>query len=357
MTPREIVKRAITFQDPPRLPMKFDIVGVNDCYDVWTVDPTGWDWAFQGRRADEWGCVWEKTAVANTGQVVEHPLADLTRLRSYRWPDPKDPRRYAGFVEQIAGAGDRFVMFCFGHGIWERLHMLLGMENAMRALVRHKEVVHELLDRILDHHLCVLRRCQALAGGRIDAAAMGDDWGVQDRAFLSVPMFREFFKPRYKKWFDEIHALGMHTWLHSCGRINTLLPELIDCGLEVINNQQPNVVGLREFGAAFRGKICFEAIVDTQSTLPRGTYDEIRQQAHEICEWYGTPHGGLIASDYNDAEAIGVTTDRRYVMFEAFAERGGYPDYQAVLERARRGQIARGQVYGLRTEARSAAEC
>lgn len=351
MTSREIVRRAITFQNPPRLPMKFDIVGVNDCHDVWTVDPTGWTWALApGRTVDEWGCVWGHTEVANTGLVVEHPLADLDRLRDFRWPDPDDPRRYAGFEEQVAAAGDKFVMFCFGQGIWERLHMLLGMDRAMLALVRQKNAVHEILDRVLDFHLRVLENCHRLAGDRLDAAALADDWGFQDRAVLSTSMFREFFKPRYQRWFDEIKRRGLHTWMHSCGRINTILPDLIDCGLEVINSQQPNTVGLREFGAAFRGRVCFEAIVDTQSTLPRGTYEEIRQQAHDICEYYGTPAGGLIAGDYNDAAAIGVTTDRRYVMFEAFAERGGYPGYWEVLERAKRGTLVAGHSYGRPTK-------
>lgn len=351
MTSREIVERAITFNSPPRLPLKFDIVGVNDCYDVWTADPTGWDWGFTGRAADEWGCVWAKTSVANTGQVVEHPLADLPQLKDFRWPDSDDPHRYRGFAEQLAGAGDKFVMFCFGQGIWERLHMLLGMEQALMALVRRKDEAHEILDRVLDHHLAVLRRCHALAGGRLDAAAMADDWGVQDRAFISVKMFREFFKPRYQRWFDEIKRLGLHTWMHSCGKINTIVPELIDCGLEVINNQQPNTVGLREFGDAFRGKVCFEAIVDTQTTLPRGTYDEIRRQAREICQYYATPRGGLIAGDYNDAAAIGVTADRRYVMFEAFAECGGYPDYREILAQARGGEPRAGHSWGRQTSA------
>jgi hypothetical protein len=351
MTSREIVKRAITFQNPPRLPMKFDIVGVNDCHDVWTVDPTGWDWAFPGQRmADEWGCVWGKTAVSNAGQVIEHPLSDLSQLKHYRWPDPDDLRRYSGFAEQVAAASDKFVMFCFGQGIWERLHMLMGMSEAMLAFVRHKDEVHEILDRVLDHHIRILRRCHEIAEGRMDAAAMADDWGLQDRAFISVKMFGEFFKPRYQRWFDEIKSLGLHTWMHSCGKINAILPELIDCGLEVINNQQPNTVGLKEFGEQFRGKVCFEAIVDTQTTLPRGTYEEIRQQAYDICEFYGTPQGGLIASDYNDAAAIGVTTDRRYVMFEAFAEKGGYPGYRQILERAMRGQVPGGHSFGRRTE-------
>ena len=315
--------------------MKFDIVGVNDCYDVWTNDPTGWNWGFAEEAVDEWGCVWRRTKVSNTGQVVEHPLQDLGRLIEYTWPDPDDPRRYQGFAEQLAGAEDRFVMFCFGQGIFERLHMLTGLPTALLGMVKHKSRIHEILDRILAHHLRVFQNCVRIAGGRMHAAAMADDWGMQDRAFVSLKLFREFFKPRYRRWFDEIKAAGLHTWMHSCGRINEIVEELIDCGLEVINNQQPNTVGIDEFGQRYRGRICFEAIVDTQSTLPRGSYEEIRQQAHRLLEAYGTPQGGFIASDYNDAAAIGVTDDRRLVMFEAFAEKGGYPGYREILERYR----------------------
>lgn len=338
MTRKEIVERAIRFENPPRMPLKFDIVGINDCWDVWTVDPTGWNWDFEHERADEWGCLWRRTAVSNTGQIVGHPLADLKQLPSYQWPDPADPRRYAGFTEQLAGAEDRFVMFCFGQGIFERLQGLVGLQNALVGFLRHKDEMHALLDRILDHHLAVMRRCVELAGGRMHAAAMADDWGMQDRAFVSPRLFREFFKPRYQRWFDEIKAAGLITWMHSCGRINDVVDELIDCGLQVVNNQQPNTVGIEAFGGRYRGRICFEAIVDTQATLPQGSYDDIRAQARALVEHYAMPAGGFIASDYNDAAAIGVTDDRRLVMFEAFAELGGYPNYREVLERYRAAQ-------------------
>jgi len=348
MTSREIVERAITFNNPPRLPMKFDVVGVNDCYDVWTHDPTGWSWEFEGEATDEWGCVWRRSEVQNTGQVVGHPIQDWAMIRDHPWPDPDAPERYRDFAQQLAGAEDRFVMFCFGNGIFERLHMLRGMSQTMMDFYRHPKEMHELIERILDHHLRVLRNCAKIASGRMHAAAMADDWGLQDRAFVSLKLFREFFKPRYQRWFDEIKAAGLHPWMHSCGRINDILEELIDCGLEVINSQQPMVVGIDEFSARFRGRICFESIVDTQSTLPRGTYDEIRAQAHELLEKWATPQGGFIASDYNDAEAIGVTLDRRRVMFEAFAEKGGYPNYQEILNRTSKALI--GHSWGRQTQ-------
>jgi uroporphyrinogen decarboxylase len=356
MDRREIVERAITFNDAPRVPFKFDVVGVNDCYDVWTGDPTGWSWAFEGERADEWACVWKRTEVQNTGQVAEHPLKDLNALEDFVWPNADDPRRYAGFEQQLAGAEDRFVMFCFGNGIWERLHMLHGMsESLMDFYVRPNEM-HEIIERILDHHLRVFRRCAGIAAGRMHAAAMADDWGLQDRAFISVDLFREFFKPRYKRWFDEIKAAGMHPWMHSCGRINEILEELIDCGLEVINMQQPTVVGIEEIGRRYRGRICFESIVDTQSTLPRGTYDEIRRQARGLLDAWATPKGGFIVSDYNDAEAIGVTFDRRLVMFEAFAEKAGYPDWRRIVEEARRRGERVGHSWGRQSMGERASE-
>jgi uroporphyrinogen decarboxylase len=348
MTRTEVVERAITFQSPPRLPMKFDVVGVNDCYDVWTHDPTGWTWNFEGERADEWGCLWRRTEVSNTGQVVGHPLRDLAALKDYQWPDPDAPERYRDFEQQLAGADDRFVMFCFGQGIFERLHMLHGMTETLMDFYRHPQEMHQLIERILDHHLRVFRNCVKIANGRMHAAAMADDWGLQDRGFISIKLFREFFKPRYQRWFDEIKAAGLHAWMHSCGKINDILEELIDCGLEVINSQQPTVVGIDEFSRRFRGRICFESIVDTQSTLPRGTHEEIRAQAHELLEKWGTPQGGFIASDYNDAEAIGVTLDRRRVMFEAFAEKGGYPNYKQIL--AQTSEALVGHSYGRATE-------
>jgi len=347
MTRREIVERTITFNKPPRLAMKFDVVGVNDCYDVWTHDPTGWTYGFEGRMADEWGCIWEKTDVSNTGQVIEHPLRDFAKLAEYRWPDADDAARYRDFEEQLRGAEDRFVMFCFGNGIFERLHMLHGMTETLMDFYVEPERIHELIERILDHHLRVFRNCVRIANGRMHAAAMADDWGLQDRAFISVELFREFFKPRYTRWFDEIKAAGMHPWMHSCGRINEILEELIDVGLEVINPQQPNTVGIDEISRRYRGRICFESIVDTQSTLPRGTYEEIRRQAHELLEKWGTPDGGFIASDYNDAAAIGVTLDRRLVMFEAFAEKGGYPDYKRIVEQTKVAKV--GHSWGRQT--------
>jgi len=168
-----------------------------------------------------------------------------------------------------------------------------------------------------------ITKMHKLGGGRIDAAAISDDWGTEVATIISPDKFREFFKPRYIKLFKHIHDLGMHTWMHSCGKINDVLDDLIDAGLEVVNTQQPKSVGIDEFGQRFAGRICIETIVDTQLTYPHGTLDEIRAEARELVEKWNTPRGGFIASDYGDAQAIGATIERRKAAFEVFAELAG----------------------------------
>jgi hypothetical protein len=321
MTSREIVKRNITFSDPPRIAIKFDVFGFNDCYDIWLKDCRGY--TFETGGIDEWGCVWERSEVDNMGRITHYPLNDWSEFANYQFPDPLNPAKYVQFAQDLAGAGEKFVMFCGGHGLFERFHLLRGFENALLDVYVEPEKTHELLDGLLDFHMRVVSEVHRLGGGRLDAVAIADDWGTESATMISPEKFREFWKPRYAKLFKHIHDLGMHTWLHSCGKINDVVDDLIDAGLDVVNSQQPRTVGIDEFGRRFAGRICFETIVDTQTTYPHGTLDEIRAEARELVQKWNTPHGGFIASDYNDAAAIGTTIERRRVAFETFAELAG----------------------------------
>jgi hypothetical protein len=321
MTNREIVKRNITFENPPRFGIKFDAFDFNDCYDIWLRDLCDYDAARGGR--DEWGCVWQRSEMDNMGRISHHPLASWPDYDSYQFPDPDSPAKYVNFERDMTGAGDRFVMFCGGLGLFERFHTLRGFEAALVDLYTEPDRTHELVDRILDFHMRAISGAHGLGQGRIDAVAISDDWGTELATIISPDKFREFFKPRYVKLFRHIHDLGMHTWLHSCGKINEVLHDLIEAGLEVVNMQQPRTVGIDEVSRCFAGRICFETIVDIQTTYPGGTYDEIRAEARELVEKWNTPRGGFIASDYNDAAAIGTTLERRRVAFEAFARLAG----------------------------------
>jgi len=182
--------------------------------------------------------------------------------------------------------------------------------------------VHELAERVLTFPIGVAREIGKRFRGRVHGFTMTDDWGTQQACFLSMPMWREFFKDGYRRLFDAIHDAGMHAWMHSCGHVNEVIGEWIDCGLDVVNLQQPRNLGIEEIGRRYRGRICFESLCDIQSTLPRGDAQEIRQEAALLLEKWATPEGGFILSDYGEGAAIGVPDETKRIMLDAFVELG-----------------------------------
>ena len=71
----------------------------------------------------------------------------------------------------------------------------------------------------------------------------------------------------------------MHAWMHSCGHVNDVIGEWVECELDVVNLQQPRNLGIEEIGRRYRGRICFESLCDIQATLPRGDVRAIEEEA------------------------------------------------------------------------------
>ncbi len=320
MQSREIVRRAIRFGHPPRLPFWQHQVesAPDDVCDVWEMDRAEAGWFFDHAAADDWGCRWARTDVKNMGQVVGHPLADWSALDAYRPPDPRNPFYFARIGPELDKAADRFVAVTCHFNLVERLHMLRGFAAMMEDFYVEPERVERTLDMILQFKLELFAELHRRFGDRVDALFLTDDWGSQQGTFVSGAVFDRFFAPRYRTMFQAIHGHGWHVILHSCGRINAFVPRLVELGVDVLNMQQPRAYGLVEFGRQFRGKVCFLTTADIQSTLPRGNAEEIREEVRLLVENWSTPAGGLIVFNYGDPEALAVRPEMTGVMFDEF---------------------------------------
>lgn len=322
MTPKEVVKRAIEFKRPERLPIN----GYGTISDVTWVgrkdikpqqaenDPT----------VDQWLCKWQHTDQPNMGQVKGHPLGNLSKMKDFPWPDGNDPRRYEDMPRQLAeieanpNQKDKFVVTGIFMILWERMHSLHGFENCMIDMIDNTPEINELADRILQYDIEVVHNTYRVCGDKVQAINFSEDWGTETDLMISPSLFRSFFMPRYKKLFDVIHECGYYVWMHSCGRINKALPGLIEVGCDVINMQQPKAYGIEEIGRDFAGKICFETLCDIQKTLPMGDHDEIVKEAKQLLYNWGTPEGGFILGDYGDARAIGTAPENKVFMLNTF---------------------------------------
>ena len=317
MSSYEVVRRAVEFDRPDRLPVRFTSLGLSDVHaGGWNQTRTG-DHSYR-ETLDEWGCTWVRSEAKNMGQVKGHPLLDWAALDSFRWPNADDPAFYTGMDARFEGSDGTYVVTSIFMLLFERMHSLHGFENTLTDIVLEPERSRMLADRIVEFDLGIMANIHRRFPGRIHGFTFTDDWGTELATFINPRQWDDFFRPRYKRIFDAAHSYGWHVWMHSCGKVNAIVDSLISIGLNVINLQQPRALGIEEMGRRFAGRICFESLCDIQATLPWQGEAEIRDEARLLLEHWGTPQGGFILSDYGDGQAIGVPLEKKQIMLDAF---------------------------------------
>ncbi|HEY3398912.1 MAG TPA: uroporphyrinogen decarboxylase family protein [Armatimonadota bacterium] len=294
LTSREIIKRVIHFQDPPRVGLYFSRFGVDDTVDVFDFHIR------DAHNVDPWGVQWvTHPDVPSLGQVKEHlvkTMADVAKLT------PPDPVYYVQQVREALARltpeqRDKYRFIATSSGIWEVSRYLRGMAELMEDMVLDPALVDAVVAFSADYWVAFLEELAPLAD-EIDAIWMFDDWGTQSDVMISPTMWRRYFGPHYRRIVAAAHALGMDFWLHSCGRVTNLIGDFIDVGMDLVNPYQSKTCGYEEVAEKFAGKIAFLATVDTQATLTRGTVAQVKSEIPRVAKW-GTEHGGLIVSNYN----------------------------------------------------------
>jgi len=212
-------------------------------------------------------------------------------------PTPENLAEIRRHAERLHRTTDYAVMAGFGGNLLEWGQFLCRMDQFFIDLAADRPKALALLDKLVESHLAGLKRFLPAVDGMVDIIQMGDDLGTQTALEISPKMYREVFKPRQKILFDFIKKnSGLKVFLHSCGAISDVIPDLIEVGVDIINPVQTSAAGMdparlkRDFGKdiTFWGGGC-----DTQRVLPAGTPEEIADHVRERIEILA-PGGGFV---------------------------------------------------------------
>ena len=226
---------------------------------------------------------------------------------------------------RLRESSDRALMVVCGCNLFEWGTFLRRMDNFLMDLFTAPADVGRLLDALMERHLATLEKVCRAVGDICDILRFGDDLGMDSGPFMPPELYRTLFKPRHRQLCEYVHShSGMKTFLHSCGSIYELLPDLIEAGYDVINPVQTNCRDMEprrlkdEFGAdiTFWGGGC-----DTRHVLNRATPQEVKDHVRERLEIL-SPGGGFV---FNPVHNIlpEVPPENVVAMFDAVAEFGG----------------------------------
>jgi uroporphyrinogen decarboxylase len=192
---------------------------------------------------------------------------------------------------------DRALVVVAGCNLFEWGTFLRRMDNFLMDLVLNPVEVERLLDALMEQHLATLEKvCQAV-GDVVDVLRFGDDLGMDTGPFMSPEVYRKLFKPRHTILCDYVKKHShMHAFLHSCGSIYKLLPDLIEAGYDIINPVQINVRDLeperlkKEFG---RDITFWGGGADTRHVLNHAQPSEVKEHVKCLLDIFA-PGGGFV---------------------------------------------------------------
>lgn len=248
------------------------------------------------------------------------------------WAIPTPPNRVevndAAFIagaKRLRESTDRSIIGLFGGNMFEIPQFLCRIDKFLMLIASEPQTVHRLLDALVEIHLHNLENFLGAVGPYIDIILFGDDLGMQSGPQISPRMYREFLKPRHSRLWKRAKELAdVKVMLHCCGGIRPLLNDMIDAGLDSANPIQTSCKGMepaslkRDFG----NRLClWGGGCDTQTVLPLGTPQEVRQHVLERLEIL-VPGGGFVFQQVHNILA-NVPPENIVAMFDAIKEFNG----------------------------------
>jgi uroporphyrinogen decarboxylase len=257
--------------------------------------PDGWREVGPDVWEDEFGVRWDRSIDRDIGTVCNRPVTP-ENVATFPFPDPEDPSRFESYGRTMSETPDGFFVVNYGFSLYERAWTLAGMEEVLTAMVADEKFVDTLLNRILEYNLRLIER---ICTFDVDMVRFGDDWGQQLGLQMGPKLWRKFVKPRIRQMYGLVKARGKHVLIHSCGKVDEVFPDLIECGLDVFNPFQPEVMDVFEVKRRYGRDLSFFGGISTQRTLPRGSVAQTRDEVRKLLQVVGES-GGYIASPAHD---------------------------------------------------------
>lgn len=328
MNSREIVRRTLDFDNPERVARWFD-----DWDFVWTrqtakTRATPWREVGDGRweMTDAFGNTWARIDATTKGEVSKGVLENLGDLDRYDFPDFSKPEDYDATRRARAGHPDKWVIGGLSGFTFSIARYMRRLEQYFMDLLLERERIHELHDRV---DAAIETQIANYADAGADCVMFGEDWGTQDRLLISPALWREEFRPRFEKLCSAAHSRGLRVFMHSCGQIEAIVPDLIDAGIDLFEFHQPRLHGFDVLAKhQERAKVTFECPVDIQTTLQTRDERLIRAEARELLDKLWKGRGGFVAGYYEDNVSIGLPPEAQQWACDEFVKHGVAENYQ-----------------------------
>ena len=261
--------------------------------------------------------------------VLESPLRHVTTVReveAFPWPKAEDMFTADGLADQARQMHEQTDYALVARnpltaGFLDRATQFMGMSEFLMATALAPDVAQAIISHLLEIYEGVYTMFLDAVGPYVQMVETGDDLGTQQSLLISLAAYRQFIKPAEKELYALIHEKAPHAMLfrHSDGAISSLIPDLIEVGVDVLNPLQTSATGMGARGL----KETYGSVLTFHGGIERmeGPIDELVAEIRERIDVFA-PGGGYVLASCN--HMIDVQPENIIAMFEVAREYGRY---------------------------------
>lgn len=238
-------------------------------------------------------------------------MDSIEQFRSFSWPRVID-WDYSHIQSQI-NAAKHLATWSRSRGCFQTAQLMRGTEKFLLDLKLNPDYACFLMDMIMEFVIEDAKLSIQAAEGKYTFVEYNDDIATQMSLLISPAMWRKYIKPRMKAFCDMVHSFGVFVKYHSCGSIFSVIPDLIDIGVDILNPIQTMAENMDPFQLKkqFGSDLCFHGGVDIQHLLPYGSKKDVQEYVHRLINVVGNGGGFILSGTHtiqNDAKIDNVIT-------------------------------------------------
>lgn len=256
-------------------------------------------------------------------------------LADFDFPDPKDYHPADHIDETVLRNLERAakelyestdLSICLGESVTDLQIQPGGMIGSMVLMMEDPDIFGEFLEKSLQAGLRQIEQLEQAVGKYVDILSVAHDFGDNRGVTIGASLWREIYRPFYQRFFQGWKKrTNMHINLHSCGSIIEILPDLAECGAEIINPVQISANGMspQNLKSTFGSSLTFwGGGYDTQLYSHDDPYDVVYQRVRETIRTM-KEGGGYIFSGVHNLPAE-VSETHLKAMLDAWKDERNY---------------------------------
>jgi uroporphyrinogen decarboxylase len=234
--------------------------------------------------------------------LIERPLSRAETIKdveNHTWPSGSN-WDFSGMNDKLKSETNLARLSPSWMPVFSRLAELLGMEKALTDMYLNRPVIEAALHHIDKFYTEFFQNMLSTCGKNLEIFGIGDDFAANTGLMFDPEIWRELFKPLYAKYLGMAKDYGLFTFMHSCGNITSVLPDLIDSGLDGWQTVQTHLPGQSpEFIKKEFGKhITFIGAIDSTNILCSVDPESVRSHVKKQLEILSKGGGYICAPDH-----------------------------------------------------------